>query len=337
MNVELRHLRALAAIGDEGTITGAAAALRVSQPALSRTLDQMERRLGTRLVERTTRHLALTEAGQRLWEHAHRILRQLDDALAEAASGGPGPLRVGFAWSVLGRHTVPLLSAWRETHPDTPVRVRRCDDPEGALRRGEVDVAFLRTGSAPYGPGPTARTELAAIDLYTEPRVAAVPDSGPLAGRRTLRLDDLTGRPVVLCATAATTGAELWPGAGHGRAPHTFEVPGVDEWLTTIATGEAVGVTSEGTAESHPHPRIRYLPLVDAPPVTVRLVWPREPVHPATHAFRDFTARLPLSPASSADADGPHGRDHPVVPPRTTRGNHPPARPAARSSRHSNH
>src|ERR1044072_8279379 len=58
MNVELRHLRVLAAIGDEGTFTDAAAGLRISQPAVSRTLDQLERRTGAQLVERTTRHLA---------------------------------------------------------------------------------------------------------------------------------------------------------------------------------------------------------------------------------------------------------------------------------------
>ncbi|MEU3778601.1 LysR family transcriptional regulator, partial [Streptomyces sp. NPDC032472] len=124
MNVELRHLRALAAIGDEGTITGAAAVLRVSQPALSRTLDQLEQRLGTTLVERTTRRLALTPEGRRLWEHAHRILTQLDDALAEAAAGP---------------HPRPA-----ETHqetarppPQTPPNAPRAigpEDPRAALR-----------------------------------------------------------------------------------------------------------------------------------------------------------------------------------------------------------
>ena len=81
MNVELRHLRALTAIGEEGTITGAAAVLHISQPALSRTLEQLESRVGVRLVERTTRTLSLTDAGQQLYERAHLILRQLDDAL----------------------------------------------------------------------------------------------------------------------------------------------------------------------------------------------------------------------------------------------------------------
>lgn len=280
VNVELRHLRALAAIGDEGTITDAAIALRISQPALSRTLDQLERRLGTRLVERTTRRLALTEAGQRLWEHAHRILNQLDEALAEVVAGGR-PLRVGFGWAALGRRTVPLLRGWRAAHPDTPARVRRCDDPEAALRRGEVDVAFMRT--EPADPALASRV------LYREPRLAAVPDGSPLAGRDTVRLADLADQPVALCSTAATTSADLWP---EEARPATFEVPGVDEWLTTIALGEAVGVTTEATGHSHPHPGVRYLPLADAGEVAVRLVWPRTLTHPATTAFREHAAML---------------------------------------------
>lgn len=276
MNVELRHLRALAAIGDVGTITGAASALHVGQPALSRTLDQLESRLGTRLVERTTRRLVLTDAGQRLWEHAHRILNQLESALEEAHAG-PRPLRVGFAWAALGGFTVPLLRGWRDDHPGMPVEVRRRDDPEATLRRGEIDVAFLRT-QPPVGAA--LRTQA----LYVERRLAAVPDNDPLAGLTSVRLSDLAGRPVALCATAATTGPDLWP---HGQQPQTFEVANVDEWLTAIATGDAVGVTAESTGHSHPYPGIRYLPISDAEPLTVYLVAPRIPTHSATEAFRE--------------------------------------------------
>ncbi|NUP33030.1 MAG: LysR family substrate-binding domain-containing protein [Streptomycetaceae bacterium] len=142
-----------------------------------------------------------------------------------------------------------------------------------ALRRGEIDAALVRTAPAP-GAGLEVRS------LYRERRMAAVPDGDPLATRASLRLTDLADRPVVLCAIAATTG-ELWP---EGRRPRTFEVANVDEWLTVIATGEAVGVTAEAK-QSHPHPGVRYLPLADVPPVTVRMAWPRTPTRPATLAF----------------------------------------------------
>ncbi|WP_407547951.1 LysR family transcriptional regulator [Streptomyces sp. Pv4-95] len=281
MNVELRHLRALAAIGDEGTLTAAARALRITQPALSRTLAQLEQRLGVRLVDRTTRSLHLTEPGERLWENAHRILGQFDDALADAAGHGtPRPLRLAFAWAALGSHTVPLLRAWRERHPEVPVHIRRADDPAALLRRGEADLAFLRLRPAPDDPQVVHRA------LIRERRMAAVPVSHPLADRADVALAELGTETVALCATAATTSAELWAA---GRRPRTMTVPGVDEWLTTIATGAAVGVTAEGTVHQHPHPGVRYLPVRDADPVTVHLAWPARPAHPATDAFRRHT------------------------------------------------
>ncbi|MBC9717694.1 LysR family transcriptional regulator [Streptomyces sp. TRM66268-LWL] len=281
MNVELRHLRALTAIGDEGTITGAAAVLHISQPALSRTLEQLESRVGVRLVERTTRRLALTDAGQRLYERAQLILHQVDDALAEAVAG-VRPLRVGFAWAALGERTVPVLRAWREAHPGTPIEVHRRADPEAALRRGEIDAALLRADPDP-GAG------LAVQPLYRERRLAALPDSDPLAAEPVVRLGDLVERPMVLCATAPTTTAGLWPDE---RRPRTFEVSNVDEWLTAIAMGDAVGVTAEATGHSHPHPGVRYVPLTDAPPVTVLLAWPRTPTHPATPALITHLRRM---------------------------------------------
>ncbi|MEV7418344.1 LysR family transcriptional regulator [Streptomyces sp. NPDC089919] len=279
-NVELRHLRALAAIGDEGTITGAAAVLHISQPALSRTLEQLESRLGTRLVQRTTRSLCLTDAGRRLYEQSHRILHQVEDALTEAAAGSR-PLRVGFAWAALGPYTVGLLREWRAAHPDTPVKVHRLEDPEAALRRGELDAAFLR--ELPAG------RDLDSLALYREPRIAALCEDDPLAARPEVTVAEVARRTVVLCATAATTGEDLWPAGA--RPPATLEVSNVDEWLTVIATGDAVGVTAAATEHSHPHPGVVYRPLAGAGPVTVRLAWPRVPAHPATAAFREHTRR----------------------------------------------
>jgi DNA-binding transcriptional LysR family regulator len=161
-----------------------------------------------------------------------------------------------------------------------PVRVPRSDDPEAALRRGEIDAAFLRTS-------PTPDAGLATQPLYAERRLAAVPEGDPLALRRAIHLVDLADRSVVVCSTAATT-AGLWP---DGQRPQTFEVANVDEWLTAIATEDAVGVTAEGTAHSHPHPGVRYVPISDAALVTVHLVWPHTPTHPATRAFVEHMRR----------------------------------------------
>lgn len=129
--------------------------------------------------------------------------------------------------------------------------------------------------------------------------MAALPSNHVLAVRESVRLEELAAESVVICSTAATTAADLWP---TGHRPRTFEVPGVDEWLTTIATGEAVGVTAESTGHSHPHPGVRYLPLADAPTVTVFLAHPRAPGHPVAAEFIGHTTRLLAHATGAAPA-----------------------------------
>lgn len=115
--------------------------------------------------------------------------------------------------------------------------------------------------------------------------MAAVAEEDPLSRAPSLRLDDLADRTVALCARAATTNESLWP---VDRRPQTVEVAKVDEWLTLIATGDAVGVTADGTRHSHLYPGVRYLPISDAAPITVHLVHPRIQTHPETDTFLKF-------------------------------------------------
>jgi hypothetical protein len=124
--------------------------------------------------------------------------------------------------------------------------------------------------------------------LYRERRLVALAEGDPLTRHPAVRLSDLADRSMVLCSTAPTT-AGLWADA---RRPRTFEVANVDEWLTVIAMGDAVGVTAEATEHSHPHPGVRYMPLADAPPVAVLLAWPRIPTHPAVPALVTHLQRM---------------------------------------------
>ncbi|MEV7543331.1 LysR substrate-binding domain-containing protein [Streptomyces sp. NPDC089915] len=276
-DVELRHLRALDAVAEAGTITAAAARLHMTQPALSRTLAQLEARVGVRLVDRSSRHLALTGAGTTLLGHGRAILSHLDAALADTREVSR-PLRLGYTCAVLGQQTVPLLRTWRRTQPGTPLDVVRRDNATAGLATGDADVAVLRT----LLDDPRIRSEA----LYTEGRVAALPDDHPLAGRDRILLAELTAAPALPLAVwleAGTASPELWPPAE--RPARTVEVGNVDEWLNLIATGGAFGLAAAGTAESHGHPGVRFLPVSDAPPATVYVSYPHHPTHPGTDAF----------------------------------------------------
>jgi DNA-binding transcriptional LysR family regulator len=278
--LELRHLQTLVALTEEGTFTDAAIRLGVSQSAVSRTVVGFEQLVGTRLVERTTRTVALTPAGQRAYAAAVLALASVDDVV-QAAQGATRPLRLGYAWSALGRHTTAVLQRWRTEHPDVPLEVHRVDERAAGLTRGAVDVGVIR--------GEIDDAAFVTQPIFDEPRVAAFPVAHDLAGRSSVQLAELTDQTMLLTANGTTT-LELWPAAI--RPQSTLHVDNLDEWLTEIAGGLAIGVTVESTATLHAHPGIAFVPVSDAGRVTVQLAWPANRVHPATADFVDLVTAV---------------------------------------------
>ncbi|MEU7579758.1 LysR substrate-binding domain-containing protein [Streptomyces sp. NPDC041068] len=270
MTIELRHLRAFLAIAEEGNVTRAAARLHVAQPALSRTLRQLEDHLGARLADRSTHHFELTAEGRAFRDKAAAALAAVDSALDPGALGAR-PLRLGHTWAALGNHTVPLLRRWDETHPGTPLRLLRVDDRTAGLTQGKVDAALLRGEIATPG----LRTEL----LASEERVAVMPADSPLAALPRVTLADLAAYPIALNTVSGTTTLDLWP--PKDRPVASIEVTNTDEWLIAIAAGRAVGISTVATPSNHAHPLLVYRPLADAPAVPVVLAWSEGLAHPA--------------------------------------------------------
>ncbi|MGW3799819.1 LysR family transcriptional regulator [Streptomyces clavifer] len=268
--VDVRHLRAFLAIADEGSVTRAAARLRLSQPVVSRTLASLENHLGVRLVDRSTHHLALTAEGVLFRDKAAAAVGAFDEAV-DSGRLRHWPLRLGHAWSAFGPYTTPLLRTWQQRHPLTPLELRRIDDRTAGLTRGEVDAALLR--------GPVDAPGLVTELLFTEDRVAAVAADGPLAAGRSLSLSDLAGEAVVLNTVSGTTTLDLWP--PHARPAATVTVANTDDWLTAIAAGRGAGVSGASTADMHPHAGVAFRPLDDAPPLPVLLARRDGPGHPA--------------------------------------------------------
>ena len=272
MAVELRHLRCLVAIVDAGTLTDAAAQLGVSQAAVSRTLAGLETELGVRLLRRTARAVGLTAAGQRVLPRARRLLSDADQLVAEAA-GGAELLRIGHAWSAMGRHTLDFQRRWAAQHPSVAVQLVRTNSATAGLAEGACDVAVVRVA-------PDARRFDSAL-VGVERRLCAVAADDPWARRRSLRLADVAERTLLIDRRTGTTTPELWP---EGARPAVEYTTDVDDWMTVIATGRCVGVTAEGTAAQYRRPGVVYRPIRDAEPIAVRLAWWREDPHPATAA-----------------------------------------------------
>jgi DNA-binding transcriptional LysR family regulator len=272
MTVELRHLRCLVAIVDTGTFTDAGIELQLSQAAVSRTLAALETELGTRLLRRTARQVVLTSAGERVLGRARRVLAEVEDLVAEAGRGA-ARLRIGHAWSAMGRHTLDFQRRWAALHPDTDLQLVRTNSPTAGLAEGACDVAVVRVEPDPR------RFDSALVGL--ERRLCAVAADDPWARRRSLRLAEIGGRTLLVDRRTGTTTPELWSEGARPAIEHTQDV---DDWLTVIATGRCVGVTAEGTAAQYQRPGVVYRPIRDAEPIAVRLAWWRDDPHPAAGA-----------------------------------------------------
>ncbi|WP_328473829.1 LysR family transcriptional regulator [Actinoplanes sp. NBC_00393] len=260
MNVELRQLRALVAVVEAGTFTDAAASLDVSQAAVSRSIAALEHALGVRVLERSTRHVALTAHGTQVLAAARRILDEL--AHLQRIAEQSRELRVGYAWAALGKHTRRLQRAWT----GAPLVFVQSNTVSAGLSEGTADVAVVRRALQ----DPRFETAL----IGTEGRCAAVATDNPLARRRTVTVADLARYTVAIDDRTGTTTLDLWspgPGPVAVRATH-----GVDEWLTLIAAGQAVGITSEATANQNPRPGVAYRMLRHAPRIEVWLAWWRD-------------------------------------------------------------
>jgi len=264
MNLKLDGLRALVAVVDEGSFTAAATVRGRSQAAVSRAVAALEQQVGGVLLDRSSRILRPTPLGARVIPEARRVLRAVDD-LEHAVLEGATELRVGFAWSALGRHTGVVQRRWTQLYPGQRVVFDQVGSATAGLDAGLVDVGVLRRPPDPA----VFRSAL----VGREPRVVALADDHRLAGRRRLTLEDFDGVQIAIDAGTGTTTLGLWDGTG--ATVSTRSVNGVDEWLTVIGSGEAVGVTPESTTAQYRRSGVVFRPLRGPAPVPVWIAWRR--------------------------------------------------------------
>jgi DNA-binding transcriptional LysR family regulator len=264
---DLRRLRSLCAIADTGSLTGAAAALDFTQPAVSQHLAALEAEVGAPLVVRSRSGAGLTPAGALLVEHARAALDRL--ALAELQVAdliAAEDLRVRLAAnsSALTRLVPAAVADLRRRLPDADVTVTECGPPKALakLRKGEIDVAvvFRRAGADPP-PDVEERT------LLEEPMYAVVPRRHPRAQDGEIALADLRDDPWVQGPSATSPGLirELCRAAGF-EPKIAFES---DDPLATrgmIAAGLAVTLVPSLTKEDTARDRnVAVLVLRDSP------------------------------------------------------------------------
>lgn len=194
---ELIQLRCFVVLAEELHFGRAAARLNMTQPPLSRQLQQLEHAVGTKLVERSSRFVGLTPAGKAFLVDAREILRNVDEALLTArriAKGEGGVLTLGFipaaSYSVLPR-LVSFIAA-ELPHVQLVLKEMVTADQAEALATGRIDMGVLRM--------PIDRRGLECVSISREPFVVAVPKARPLAGGGMLRAQDLDRTKLIMYA-----------------------------------------------------------------------------------------------------------------------------------------
>ncbi|GAA4310267.1 LysR family transcriptional regulator [Actinomadura luteofluorescens] len=192
--MELRQLEYFVAVAEEGGFGVAAERIGIVQSAVSQQVRRLERELGVRLFDRTTRRVQLSGAGERLLPEARAVLAALHrtrQVAADVRAGVDGVLRLGTVHGP-GDRIYRVLSELAAVAPRVQVRPRRLalSDRLSAVRSGELDAALIRALSD--APG------LELLPVWTDPLYVALPAGHPLAQRPALDLADLADLPLRL-------------------------------------------------------------------------------------------------------------------------------------------
>lgn len=176
----LRQLRTFLAVVETGTVSAAAQALRLTQPAASQQLRELERALGVRLLHRAAGRMLVTPAGEAVLEPVRRIQGALDDAMAAAQayrSGAVGRVRLGTGATACIYLLPPVLAAAKQRMPGLEITIATGNSSEIANRvaLGELDVGVVTLPVQPNRALTTSR-------LLTDPLVAVIPQAIAPAG-----------------------------------------------------------------------------------------------------------------------------------------------------------
>jgi LysR family transcriptional regulator for metE and metH len=187
VDLEIRHLRLVAAVAEHQSLTKAGAVLHLSQSALSHQLRDIEDRLGSRLFHRLNKRMVPTPAGERILESAQTILKELraaEDAIRRGLEPKPTPLRLATECYTLYHWLPSVLKPFQRQFPHVQVYIDpdATRDPIGRLLDGRIDLAI--TSSTVRHP------RLALIDLFEDEHVLIVAPDHRLSRQRSVRLNE---------------------------------------------------------------------------------------------------------------------------------------------------
>jgi DNA-binding transcriptional LysR family regulator len=314
--VELRELRVFLTLADELHFGRTAERLGLTQSRVSQTLRTLESKLGTRLFERTSRRVTVTDAGERLRADLAPIYEQLQAALERSsadARGLDGVLRLGVAHAAaVGGELLGAIEVFDQRHPACRIEIVDLPflDRHGPVRRGEVDLMVTATPIEQAGitVGPA---------VGSEARVLAMARDHPLATRDAVSIEEIADYPVLDASAilpdelAGSYQPRVTP-RGKPIEQVQVDVRDFSDLVILIARGRVVQPTVASAVGRFAHANVVCRPISDMPPVGTALAWRRGNADRRLHAFIEV---IRARPGDGAAPD----RRAPVAP-RSTRG-----------------
>lgn len=270
--MDIRQIEFVDAVARHGNFTRAADELHVAQPAVSAAIRHLEDELGVRLFERTSRHVALTDAGKAFLSHARRVmaeLTELSDAMREFSQGSRGVLRTSW-WHQTDPQMVSYLSDYTTKNPGVEVSIVEWSTSESlaGLRRGELDLAMVTL------PDSIDLTGLGHTVIRRERYALVVTEDHRLAERDSVRVDDLAEERFIV--TRPGTGLRScfdYVFAGRGVAHQiVIETNALSAMLALVADGAGSAILPPTMARQAPK-ALRLVTLVDAPDFVLAVLW----------------------------------------------------------------
>ncbi|NBB16818.1 LysR family transcriptional regulator [Caulobacter sp. SLTY] len=286
----LAALRLFLRVAETGSFSRAAAELGIAQSAASRAVSGLEAELGGRLLNRTTRSLALTDAGRKVCDHARAVAAEFE-AMEQAVRGAErepaGLLRVTASVALTRAELAPLAADFLRAHPRMRLDLAARDDRVDLVAEG-IDLA-LRLGEL-------EDSRLTAVFLGSYPRmVVAAP------GFQATAPSDLAGLPAISLTSSAFP--TRWP-LTDGRAKVEVEInPAVrtanGDVLADLARSGLGAILAPGflvAADLEAGRLVRVLPDWSGPPLSLWAVWHGRTLPRKARAFLDFLGgRLAVS------------------------------------------
>lgn len=291
--MDLRQIRYFLVLATELNFTRAASRLHISQPPLTRQIQQLEAAMGVVLFERTTRGVALTEAGAVFLDEARKIVALTDQATHKtrlAHTGQLGRLDIGIFGSAILNVIPTLLIELRKTHPDIVISLQNTTKIQQieAVREKRLDIGFNRV----YPDVPDLKVET----VMMENLFVATPRDHPLARRRVLAVRDLVNQPLILFPnnvrpTFADNVVALC--RDEGFAPLVaHEVEDVMTCIALVSAGLGLAVVPESTVNLQ-LPGVRYHLLRSAnAKIDLSCVYREDNGSPALAVFLDMVRKL---------------------------------------------